>query len=133
MRISLKILLVLPIVIIFGMVNVSAYAGALDGKSFVGSSGLMGQEASGKDEVRFENGQFISLGCKEWGFGYGPYLTSVEGDKTHFVADTYSDKEGRITWIGTISGNNADVTYLWHKKGAYAKPEQIKWFKGSSK
>jgi hypothetical protein len=130
---SIKSLLLCLVTTIFTIISVSAYAGALDGKAFVGPSGMMGKDASETDEVRFENGQFISLGCKEWGFGYGPYLTSAEGDKTHFVADTYSDKEGRITWIGTISGNNADVTYLWYKKGAYAKPEQIKWFQGTSK
>ena len=133
MKKRLKTLLLISIAVIFGMAGMSAYAGSLDGKTFTGPTGIMGKEASEKDEVRFENGKFVSEGCKEWGFGHGSYLTSTEGKNTHFVADTYSDKEGRITWIGTISGSNADVTYLWYKKGAYAKPEQIKWFKGSMK
>jgi len=109
----------------------SAYAGNLDGKTFSGTTGEIGKKSSVNDEVRFENGQFTSLDCEKYGFGSGSYSTTVEGDKTHFVADTYSAKTGRITWVGTISGSKIDATYLWYKKGKYVKPKQIKWFKGT--
>ena len=131
MKISQRAGLLIFMAIIFGIASMTAYAGTLDGKTFAGTTGKLGKKGSEKDELRFENGQFISAGCGEYGFGAGSYETTVEGDETHFVADTYSDKTGRITWVGTISGNNLEATYLWYKKGKYAEPKQIKWFKGT--
>ena len=131
MRTTKRANLFIVIAIIFGIANVSAYAGNLDGKTFNGTTGVLGKNSSEKDEVRFDNGQFTSVDCEKYGFGSGPYITTVDGDKIHFTADTYSEKTGRITWVGTISGGNIDATYLWYKKGKYAEPKQIKWFKGA--
>jgi len=131
MRTIIRASLLIVIAIIFGIANISAYAGILDGKTFNGTTGKMGKKSSDKDTVRFENGQFTSVDCEKYGFGSGSYITTVDGDTTHFTADTYSEKTGRITWIGTISGSNIDATYLWYKKGKNVKPEQIKWFKGA--
>lgn len=117
----------------FGIATVSAYANALDGKTFSGVAGKMGKKGSEQDEIRFENGQFRSVDCEKYGFGSGPYETRVDGDKIHFVADTYSADTGRIAWVGTITGNNVDATFLWYKKNKNVKPEQIKWFKGTVK
>ncbi len=49
------------------------------------------------------------MNCAKYGFG--SYTTTVEGDTTHFIADTYSEKTDRITWVGTISGSNIGVRY----------------------
>ena len=110
-----------------------AFAGSLDGKTFSGEEGLIGKTASGNDVVVFEDGKFISNGCKEWGFSGGEYTTTNDGDKVHFIADTYSEKYGRITWTGTVVGNHLDATYIWYDKGKYSKPEQVKWFSGNIK
>jgi hypothetical protein len=119
--------------IIFGLANISVYAETLDGKSFIGETGEMGKKSSEEDEIRFENGRFTSVDCEKYGFESGSYTTTVERDKTHFVADTYSNKTGRIIWAGTVNGNKLDATYVWYKKGKYSKPKQIKWFKGTIK
>ena len=124
---------IVMMVFFFAMACVSAYAGPLDGKAFTGVTGKMGKKGSEQDEIRFENGQFRSVGCKEYGFGSGPYTATVDGDTIHFVADTYSDRTGRIAWVGTITGNEANATYLWFKKNKNAKPKQVKWFKGTTK
>jgi hypothetical protein len=123
--------LLIVITTILGIANISAYTGNLDGKTFNGTTGILGKSSSEKDEIRFENGHFTSVGCEKYGFGPGSYITTVDGDRTHFTDDTYSEKTGRITWVGTISGGNIDATYLWYKKGKYVTPKQIKWFKGA--
>ncbi len=66
----------------------------------------MGKNWSEKDEIKFENGKFTSVDCTKNGCGSGSYETTVEGDKTHSIADTYSEKSCRITWVGTIFGDN---------------------------
>jgi hypothetical protein len=112
-------------------VTVPTFAADLDGKTFKGPTGMMGEKkAEEHDTIKFEDGQFVSVGCQPWGFGHGRYVTSKEGNTIHFVADTFSEKEGRIAWVGTISGNEVDATYLWYKKGKNDKPEQVKWFRG---
>ena len=131
MRYSNIVKIFIVIVVIFSFTNMNVYAGILDGKIFSGTTGKMGKKSSEKDEVKFQNGQFTSVDCAKYGFGSGSYVTTIDGDKTHFTADTYSEKSGRITWVGTISGGDMDATYLWYKKGKYEKPKQVKWFKGS--
>ena len=110
-----------------------AYSGMLDGKKFVGESGHLGKKASGDDEIKFENGKFTSIGCKEYGFGDADYTTKVDGDRIFFTADLYSDKYGRMTYSGFVKGDDMRANYLWWDKGKYEKPKQVKWFKGSTK
>ena len=130
----IRILSILAIAtLIISFASLTALAGTLDGMKFTGETGKIGKKSSEKDEVSFENGQFTSDGCQEYGFGSGTYETTVEGDTTHFVADTYSKKTGRITWVGTVTGDKLNATYLWYKKGKYSEPKQIKWFKGDMK
>jgi hypothetical protein len=87
--------------------GLTAIAGVLDGKIFTGQEVLVGKKASGVDEVAFKDGKFISSGCIEWGFSGGDYATTADGENVHFVADTYSDKYGRITWTGTVKEHPA--------------------------
>jgi hypothetical protein len=131
MKYPIRAKLLIVIAVIFVFANMSAYAGNLDGKTFSGTTGIMGKKSSEKDEIMFENGKFTSSGCAKYGFGSGTYVTTIVGDKTHFTADIYSEKTGRIAWVGTISGDDLDATYLWYKKGKDVKPKQIKWFKGA--
>jgi hypothetical protein len=113
--------------------SVSAYSGALDGKTFSGEAGQMGQKAQEDDDIKFESGVFTSIDCKRYGFSGAPYYTKSEGDKIHFVSDTYSDEYGRIIWQGTVEGDQANATFVWFNKGKYKKPEQVKWFYGRLK
>ena len=125
-----QVSLIVFMITFFGL---SANAGVLDGKIFTGQEGLMGEKSSGVDEVAFKDGKFISNGCLEWGFPGGEYTTTADGENVHFVADTYSDKYGRIIWTGTVKGNHLDATFIWFDKEKYSKPEQIKWFSGDVK
>lgn len=115
----------------FNFAGSGAFAESLDGKAFTGDIGQVGKKSSNTDVLIFENGRLTSTGCQKYGFGSGTYKTTSEGDATHFVADTFSEKTGRITWVGTVSGDNLNATYIWYKKGKYSEPKQIKWFKGT--
>lgn len=126
-----KIWILAIFTMVFHFTVTSAFAGSLDGKSFTGHIGKIGKKSSNTDMITFENGRFSSSGCQKYGFGSGTYQTTTEGDRTHFVADTYSEKTGRITWVGTVSGDELNATYLWYKKDKYSEPKQIKWFKGA--
>jgi len=79
-----------------------AYSGILDGKTFVGKNGIIGKSGSEDDEIKFENGKFLSIGCAKYGFGDADYTTKVDGDRVFFTADIYSDKYGRITYSGFV-------------------------------
>ena len=121
------------ITLLFFVVAIPAYSGILDGKTFVGKNGEVGKSGSEDDEIKFENGKFMSVGCAKYGFGDAEYTTKAEGDRVFFTADIDSDKYGRITYSGTVTGNDLKATFLWFDKGKYEKPEQVKWWKGSAR
>jgi hypothetical protein len=121
------------ITLFFFVMAIPAYSGELDGKIFVGKNGDLGKSKSEDDEIKFENGKFLSIGCAKYGFGDAEYTTKVEGDRVFFTADIYSDKNGRITYSGMVKGNDLNATFIWFDKGKYGKPEQIKWWKGNIK
>jgi hypothetical protein len=110
-----------------------AYSGILDGKTFVGKNGIIGKSGSEDDEIKFENGKFLSIGCAEYGFGDSEYTTKLDGDKVFFTADIYSKKYGRITYSGVVKGNDLKAIFIWFDKGKYGQPEQVKWWKGNIK
>jgi len=105
----------------------------LDGKYFGGKTGELGKNINEDEVIKFENGKFTSVGCAQWGFGDGTYFTEPQDGRIFFIADTFSDKYGRITWSGVVSGNDVHATYVWYDKNKYEKPEQVKWFKGTLK
>ena len=121
------------ITLIFLIMAIPAYSGVLDGKIFTGKNGEIGKSGSEDDEIKFENGKFLSVGCAKYGFGDADYTTNVDGDKVFFTADIYSKKYGRITYSGMVKGNDLKATFIWFDKGKYEKPEQVKWWKGSVK
>jgi hypothetical protein len=110
-----------------------ASEGLLDGKVFTGPTGKMGKDATETDELRFENGKLYSVGCADWGFGWGAYSTEVKGNGINFEAVTTSPKDGKIVWSGIVSGDTIDATYIWTKKSWYGERKQEKWFKGNAK
>ena len=114
-----------------GTDHAKAPSGSLDGKVFVGHIGPKGGKADGQDEIVFLNGQFLSTGCSEYGFGSAPYDVSASGDRVAFKAVTLSPKHGQIEWEGQIQGDRLEATYLWTKKRWYwFDAHEEHWFKG---
>ena len=126
-------LLIFSIVLLFNTGFGLASEGILDGRVFTGSTGKMGKNASGTDDLKFENGKLYSADCTPWGFGWGTYSTKVEGNSITFEAVTTSPKNGKIVWSGTVNGDTIDATYVWSKKSWYGERKQEKWFKGNAK
>ena len=129
-----KNLILIGFTLFFFLISIPAYSGMLDGKTFSGKNGHLGKDGSGSDEIKFENGKFVSVTCSEkYGFSDSEYTTKVDGDKVFFTADIYSDKYGRMTYSGYVEGNDISANYFWYDKGKYENPKQVKWFKGSAK
>ena len=128
-----RYIIIIWISLLFFVWVIPSYSGALDGKTFIGKNGVIGESGSEDDEIRFQDGKFFSVGCGKYGFGESAYTTKVEGNKVFFTADIYSDKYGRITYSGFVKGDDLQSTFIWFDKGKYAKPEQVKWWKGSAK
>jgi len=125
---------VLTIVAFWGLNQVEAAKGVLDGKTFLSQTGETGKKASGEDELKFQDGKLYSVGCAEWGFDAGSYTTRGDGDNIYFEAETSSPKHGKILWKGTVLGDKINATYVWTKKRWYWKDaHQEKWFEGSLK
>lgn len=109
---------------------------ALDGKVFVGVTGVQGDEkgAVENDEVGFREGEFFSNGCAEWGFEASEYLTEKTGDDIHFSSILLSDDHGKIVWEGTVQGDNIEANFTWTKeRWWWFDAHEVKWFKGKLK
>jgi len=126
--------MVVTFVAFWGLSHVEGGTSVLDGKTFIGPTGEKGKEAEGEDELRFENGMLVSVGCADWGFGASSYQTKIEGDTINFTSEMTSAKHGKIVWNGTVKGDKIDATYVWTKKRWYWKDaHQEKWLKGTVK
>ncbi len=120
--------------ILFFIIANSGHSEMLDGKTFAGKNGHLGKDGSGSDEIKFENGKFISVTCSEkYGFGDAHYTARADGDRIFFTADIFSKKYGRMTYSGFVKGDDINANYFWYNKGKFESPEQVKWFKGNLK
>lgn len=111
-------------------------SGVLDGKTFLVEQGEKGKDAKGTDTLVFKDGKFRSVGCDKYGFGEGAYTATVEGDTIRFVADTTSEKKGKMHWEGTVREHKIDVSYVWVDRPHWYKPSPKpleKWAKGELK
>lgn len=110
----------LVLVIALPLCTVSALAaaeGALDGRSFHGTTAARGQETGEADTLVFADGTFRSLGCDEYGFAAAPYSAEEEDGTIHFEAEAVSETEGTISWQGVVTGDAVRATFLWTKEG----------------
>ena len=107
----------------------------LDGKSFVGKNGEVGQKLAEyeDEEIIFQDGMFTSVSCEPYNFGSSPYNVKVVGDKIHFDAVTESPTHGKISWQGIIDGEDVDVTFVWTKERWYWDTRREYWFQGKLK
>jgi hypothetical protein len=104
---------------------------ALDGLRFEGTTGEIGKGDDHHDEITFEDGQFRSLDCENWGFGAAPYTVEKDGNSYHFSATLVSDNRGVLEWKGTVTGDTATGTFRWLHERWYWTIDRQYWFKGT--
>ena len=109
----------------------AAVSHLLDGKRFKGPTGERGKKTHHEDVLVFQNGQFTSTMCFEYGFTGGPYTAWVDGDVIHFTAETLSSTHGKMNWKGTLQGDTMVVDYSWTKKRWLWTTYREYWFKGT--
>ena len=107
----------------------------LDGKSYVGKNGEVGQDLAEyeDEEITFVDGLFTSVSCAPYKFSSSPYQTRVENGKIYFEAVTDSPSHGKISWSGTIDGDETTVAFVWTKERWYWDIRREYWFHGKLK
>lgn len=104
----------------------------LEGKSFSGELGPLGQSASATDLLAFNDGMFISKGCeKRCGYTAAEYQIRAVGDHFEVISETPCLKsDATIIWQGTVNGDEIEGTFTWVNKRWYWTFEKEFWFKG---
>jgi hypothetical protein len=103
----------------------------LDGLKFQGKTGEQGKGDHHLDTITFENGEFRSLDCEEWGFGPAPYQFEIVGDSLTFSAVLPSPDRGTLEWRGRIDGEQAEAEFRWQHKRWYGDIDRRYWFRGT--
>lgn len=107
-------------------------AGELDGLSFIGPTGQLGEPAERSDErVDFAAGKLRSSVCEEMGFPPNDYRAVREGDAVRFESLLVSAKDGTIRWEGVVRGGVVEATYTWTKERLLWTTRRAYWFKGA--
>jgi hypothetical protein len=91
-------------------------SGILDGKTFVGETGV-GNAPSMGDTLTFKDGYFHSSACDQFHFNSGAYLAVGSGDTTTFQAITHNRQGAVNVWMGTVKGDKLEGTATLYVKG----------------
>jgi len=105
----------------------------LEGKSFKGELGQLGEPAHATDLVIFTEGQFISKNCQErCGFTSGDYWIRRTGNQLDVKALTPClTADATILWEGTVNGDQIEGKFTWTNNRWYWTFEKEFWFKGT--
>ena len=115
----------------FAATSADSKQDALDGLQFKGETGERGKGDHHEDTITFNEGQFRSIDCENWGFGSAPYSVKKEGNSYHFSATLLSPDRGKLEWKGTITGDTAEASFRWLHKRWYWNIDRQYWFKGT--
>ncbi len=104
----------------------------LEGKSFKGEIGLLGEPASATDLVIFTEGQFISKNCQErCGYTSGDYwIRRTENQLDVKALTACLTADATILWEGTVKGDQIEGKFTWTNNRWYWTFEKEFWFKG---
>ena len=118
----------------FPAAQLFAQAAPLDGKVFVADAGEKGKAADEKaDIITFKDGKFHSSLCDQYGYGKANYKAIAQGDAIVFEVETQSEKDGRLVWKGSVTGDQIEGNFTHYRKGGFfnSSPAPVEhWFKG---
>ena len=103
----------------------------LDGKTFQGEIGLLGESTHRQDVLIFRDGKFLSQECQQsCGYTDGPYWVRSEGDDLQFTVETPCLKaDATMVWTGTLKNGEIEGTMKWTSERWYWTIEKDYWFK----
>ena len=104
----------------------------LEGKSFQGELGVLGEPAHATDLVIFQDGQFVSKNCQErCGYTSGDYWIRHDGNQLNIKALTLClTADATILWEGSVTGDQIEGKFTWTNNRWYWTFEKEFWFKG---
>lgn len=104
----------------------------LEGKSFQGEIGALGEPAHNTDLVIFQDGQFTSKNCQErCGFTSGDYWIRRAGNQINIKALTPClTTDATILWEGSVTGDQIEGKFTWTNNRWYWTFQKEFWFKG---
>lgn len=106
--------------------------GILEGKSFQGEIGALGEAAHTTDLVIFQDGQFTSKNCQErCGYTSGDYWIRRDGNQLNVKALTPClTADATILWEGSVTGDQIEGKFTWTNHRWYWTFQKEFWFKG---
>jgi hypothetical protein len=104
----------------------------LEGKSFEGEIGVLGEPAHATDLVIFQDGQFTSKNCQErCGYTSGDYWIRRAGNQINIKALTPClTADATILWEGSVTGDQIEGKFTWTNNRWYWTFQKEFWFKG---
>ena len=98
--------------------NYAVADGSLDGKSF--SITYKDKGETKEDVITFNEGEFFSIDCEQYGFSAAPYETKKRSSNIIFKSTLLSETEGKVQWSGIIDGDHVLGKFGWSKEGQKA-------------
>lgn len=114
------------------MADVSG-SGILDGMTFSGAMGQIGEPGDMDDTFVFANGTFVSTECdKRCGYPARPYFVRHIGDKIEFTSESRClYKDAKIVWRGTVYNGTIKGVSTWTVNRWYWTIEKKFSFEGT--
>ncbi|MFT5111126.1 MAG: hypothetical protein ACI8P9_000437 [Parasphingorhabdus sp.] len=115
------------------LVSNSTSISFLEGKSFSGELGPVGEPATSTDLIKFDGGKFVSKGCeRRCGYTDGEYWLQKIDNQVKVKAVTPCLKsDATILWEGVTDGDSIEGVFTWTNRRWYWTFETKYWFKGS--
>jgi hypothetical protein len=112
--------------------NNSSQISVLDGKSFAGELGLLGEPALTTDLLVFSDGMFVSKNCEsKCGYTKGIYWVRAIEDGVEVLSETPCLRsDATIVWRGIVKGDKIEGTFTWTSERWYWTIEKEFWFNG---
>jgi hypothetical protein len=90
---------------------------ALDGSTFTiqvqaDEAARKAGEKDFKDTLIFESGRFRSTECEPVGYRATPYTAKENGKAWTFESSQHSDQDGDTVWMGTVSGERVEGSFV---------------------
>jgi hypothetical protein len=108
-------------------------AGILDGMTFSGQIGPLGEPADVEDTFVFSDGLFVSSECeRRCDFPARPYYVRRRGAAIEFLSETRCPaKNAKIVWRGSVQGERLSGEFTWTVDRWYWTIEKTFWFEGT--